>query len=136
MEHEILTVLEKDGEKIEVYSSMRPERLEGETKIQYDLRRKFNEMRKKSSPEVVHISSFLIPEMTKDGKIKFGVDGKPNYIGKSKGVTYRKNEGREAPHQTEEKEIEHKELLDEVNHIAKAVNKEDTLLRTIKAKNG
>lgn len=100
---EVLTVLEKEGRKIEIYDSYDPARLEDETYEQYSLRRKINEMRPRGTKEVVHISSFLIPKVSEDGKLELDAKGNPVYLGKSKGVTY----VRKTP---KRKEKEHKAL--------------------------
>jgi hypothetical protein len=115
---EVLTVLEKEGRKIEIYDSFDPARLEDETREQYSLRRKINEMRPRGTREVVHISSFLIPKMSEDGRVELDAQGKPVFIGKSHGVTYHR------PH-PKGKEKEHRALMGKFEKIAKEKRNEE-----------
>lgn len=81
-------------ETVEIYDSFSPARLENETREEYKVRRELlNELYKlkKTRREMVHKSSNLIPLTNEEGKVLI-VQGKPIYIGKTKGITYKKEE--------------------------------------------
>ena len=109
--NKVLTTLKKEGREIEVYDSIQNARLEGETYEQYTLRRKVNEMRPKRTRDIVHISSFLIPQLDENGKVVFGKDGNPIFIGKSKGKTYVK--------ENKAKKEEHMKILEQFKEKAR-----------------
>jgi len=77
-----------------IRKSNRPTRFEDETRDEYKIRMKImNEYLKHyKRGKFIHISSFLTPLVTNDGTVLTDIKGKIIYNGKSKGVTYVKNQ--------------------------------------------
>lgn len=79
-------------EIIEIYDSLSPKRLEEETYEEYVIRRNLlKEFEKKKSKlrNFIHVSSILLPEINEKGEM-VTENGKPKWMGKSKGITYKK----------------------------------------------
>lgn len=79
-------------EEYEIYDSISSKREEFETREEYVIRRQFiNELEKKKKHmrDYIHVSSTLIPLKNEKGEVVI-VNGKPIWIGKTNGVTYKK----------------------------------------------
>jgi hypothetical protein len=103
------TEVDYEGEKIKIYNTIKPIRLEEETQVEYKLRRKAIKNYLKNKKTLIHPSVMLIPDTDDDGNIIFDLKGNPTFVGKSKGVTYRK----------EKKEVtgEHLEIVNEMEKL-------------------
>lgn len=84
---------------IKIYDSYKPYRLtkqetgvDDETFLEYKVRQKAIKIYTKKRGKKIHISSMLIPLMTKEGNIILDKEGKPIWVGKTKGTTYKKDE--------------------------------------------
>lgn len=104
MEH---TVIEYEGRELKIYNTIKPQRLEEETQEEYKVRRKAIKNYLKNKHNLIHRSAMLIPKMNADGEIEFDQQGKPTYVGKTKGVSYKK----------ENKKEEHLTLVDKLEEL-------------------
>jgi len=101
------TVIEHEGKDLKIYNTIKPQRVEEETQEEYKIRRKAIKNYLKNKEKVIHRSAMLIPKMNDDGEIEFDSQGKPTYIGKTKGVSYKK----------ENKKEEHLTLVDKLEEL-------------------
>ena len=85
-----------NGETIKLFNSFVPQRLEEETYLEYKYRRQAikNYMSSKDK-QFKHVANMLIPKMTPEGNLELDLNKRPIYIGKTKGVSYVKDNKKE-----------------------------------------